>query len=175
MKRKLKNPRTKKKSIAELEASLFSNAKLSKEAYNRGYDLGKTGVIRSLLNFIATSTFKPVTKKSKTLSLNFNETADKWIEDLSEECNTPDNAEYYHGWKNDRGYVCERDTLNENHPDYQVFGGKVGVHSLINKKLNNISKEIDIDEAEFYNRDEEYYEKMADVLENLEIEEEPIF
>lgn len=172
----MRKPRTKKKSIAELEASLFSNPRLSKEAFNRGYDLGTTGIIRSLLNFIATSTFSPVTKKTKkTLSLNFTDTADKWIEDLQEECNTPDNAEYYHGWKNDRGYVCERDTLNENHPDYQIFGGKIGVHSTINKKLDRISKEIDIDEVEFYNRDEEYYEKMADALENIDLTSEEYY
>lgn len=170
MKPKIKKNKSKTKSIAEQEASLFKNPRLSKEAFNRGFDLGTTGVIRSLLNFIGTSTFSPVTKKTKkTLSLSFNDTADKWIENLQEECNTPDNAEYYHGWTDEKGYKCERDTLNENHPDYQIFGGKIGVHSTINKKLNNIAKEINIEEAEFYNRDEEYYEKMADVLENINL------
>jgi hypothetical protein len=176
MKPKVKKYRTKKKSIAEQEASLFSNPSLSKEAFNRGFNLGTTGIIRSLLNFIGTSTFSPVTKKTKkTLSLNFNETADKWIEDLREECETPDNAEYYHGWSDEKGYKCERDTLNENHPDYQIFGGKIGVHKTINKKLNNIAKEIIIEEAEFYNRDDEYYDRMNEVLENVQLEEEPIF
>ncbi len=167
---------TRKKTIAEQEASLFPKAKISKEAYNRGYDLGRTGMIRSLLNFIATSTFKPVTKKTKkTLSLNFNETGDKWIEDLQEECNTPDNAEYYEGWNTGRSFACERDTLNENHPDFQVFGGKITVHNTINNKLNKMSEEIDIDEAEFYGYDEDYYNRMADAVGNIELEEEVIF
>ena len=176
MKPKVKKLRTKKKSIAEQEASLFNNPRLSKEAFNRGYDLGTTGIIRSLLNFIGSSTFSPVTKKTKkTLSLNFNDTAEKWIDDLKEECETPDNAEYYHGWSDEKGYKCERDTLNENHPDYQIFGGKIGVHKIINKKLSNIAKEIIIEEAEFYDREDEYYDRMNDVLENVELEEEPIF
>ena len=175
MRKKQSKPRTKKKSIAELEASLFLNPRLSKEAFNRGYDLGTTGIIRSLLNFIGTSTFSPVTKKTKTLSLEFGETADKWIEDLQEECNTPDNAEYYHGWSDEKGYKCERDTLNENHPDYQIFGGKIGIHSTINKRINNIAKEIDVEAVEFYNKDDEYYDRMNQVLENIELEEEPIF
>jgi hypothetical protein len=176
MKPKVKKFITKKKTIAEQEASLFNNPRLSKEAFNRGYDLGTTGIIRSLLNFIGSSTFSPVTKKTKkTLSLNFNETSDKWIDELREECETPDNAEYYHGWSDEKGYKCERDTLNENHPDYQIFGGKINVHSTINKKLNNIAKEIIIEEAEFYNRDDEYYDRMNEVLENVQLEEEPIF
>lgn len=167
---------TKKKTIAEQEASLFPKAKISKEAYNRGYDLGRTGMIRSLLNFIATSTFKPITKKTKkTLSLNFNETGDKWIEYLSGECNTPDNEEYYNDWNNKRPYTCERDTLSNNHPDYKIFGGKVTVHNTINNKLNKLAEKIDIDEAEFYEYDEEYYERMANAVGNIELEDEVIF
>jgi len=176
MKPKVKKFRTKKKSIAEQEASLFSNPKLSKEAFNRGFNLGTTGIIRSLLNFIGSSTFSPVTKKTKkTLSLNFGETAEKWIEDLRDECERTDNVEYYHGWSDEKGYKCERDTLNENHPDYQVFGGKITVHNTINKKLNNIAKEINIEEAEFYNREDEYYDRMNEVLQNVQLDDEPIF
>lgn len=173
---KTKKPIKKKQTIAEQEASLFPNAKLSKEAYNRGYDLGRTGTIRSLLNFIATATFKPVTKKTKkTLSLDFNSTADKWIEDLQDECSSPDNAEYYHGWSDKNLYTCERDTLNENLPDFQIFGGKVTIKKTTNKKLDKLSNEVIIDEAEFYGYDEDYYNRMAESIENVQIEEEVIF
>jgi hypothetical protein len=175
---KKRKPRTKKKSIAEQEASLFDKAKLSKEAYNKGYDLGKTGVIRSLLNFIATSTWKPVDKKGvKGRYLKFDATAEKWIENLHKECSYSDNAEYYEGWDKDRSFSCETDILENNHPDYLAFGGKVGVHSTIKKQLEKEAKNLTVEniEDEYKKEQDEYWEYIDSQVGNINLEEEEIF
>ena len=175
MKAKKKSPhRTRKKTIAEQEASLFSNAKISKEAYNRGFDLGKTGIIRSLLNFIATSTWKPIDKKGvKGRYLKFDATGKKWIENLHQECNQPDNSEYYEGWNKDRDFACETDILENNHPDYQVLGGKIGVHSTIKKQLIKEAKEPLLENImDSYNKEQnEYWDYIDSQVGNIEIEE----
>lgn len=175
---KKKKSLTKKKSIAEQEASLFDNAKLSKEAYNRGYDLGKTGVIRSLLNFIATATWKPVDKKgTKGRYLKFDDTAEKWIENLHKECNFSDNADYYEGWDKDRSFACETDILENSHPDYLAFGGKIGVHSTIKKKLEKEAKNLSVEDItkSYQKEQDEYWEYIESQTGNIEIDEEVIF
>lgn len=176
--KKKSTPRTRKKTIAEQEASLFSRAKISKEAYNRGFDLGKTGVIRSLLNFIATSTWKPIDKKGvKGRYLKFDETAEKWIENLHQECNQPDNSEYYEGWDKGRSFSCETDILENNHPDYLTFGGKIGVHSTIKKQLEKEAKNLTVENImDSYNKEQdEYWDYIDSQVGNIEIKEEDIF
>jgi len=172
----MKKNKSRKKTLAEKEASLFDNAKLSKEAFNRGYDLGTTGIIKSLLNFIATSTIKPATKKGKTgRYVKFEETADIWMNELDKDCKDPFTAGYYDGWNKKRDFACQTDTLENNHPDYEVLGGKVGVHKTIKKKYKNLSNTIDIDDVkEKYGFGEGYYDYMASQLDNVEIENDEV-
>lgn len=162
--------------IALKEAERSGKATLSREADYRGFDLGTTGIIRSLLNFVATSQWKPRTKKGKkgALYLRLDETGDFWLENLLEECKDPRNAEYYDDWKNSRSFKCERDILQENHPDYEIFGGKTSVHKNINSKLDKMDR-VDIDDIQNPEDTEEYYQWLEDNLENLETEEEEIF
>jgi hypothetical protein len=163
--------------IALKEAERSPRATLSREADYRGFDLGKTGIIRSLLNFIATSQWKPRTKKGKKgLYLRLDETGDFWLENLETECKDPRNAEYYSDWKTNRTFNCERDVLQENHPDYEIFGGKTSVHKNINSKLDKLGTKADLDEV-FQNPEdtEEYWQWVDKNLENIEIEEEVIF
>ena len=171
----MKKARQRKKTLAEKEASLFDNAKLSKEAFNRGYDLGTTGTIKSLLNFIATATIKPATKKGKTgRHLKFNETADIWMNELDKDCKDPFTASYYEGWDKKRDFACQTDILENNHPDYKVLGGKISVHGTVKKKYKNIANTVDIDDVkEKFGYGEGYYEYMSNQLENIEIEDMP--
>lgn len=163
--------------IAIREAEKNPRAKLSKEADYRGFDLGKTGTIRSLLNFIATATYKPRTKRTKKgLYLRLDDTGDFWLENLRSECNDPRNSEYYSDWKKDRSFICERDILENNHPDYSMLGNKLSVHKTINKKLDKLSDETDIDSVtENYLETEEYYKYLDKNLQNIELAEEVVF
>ena len=160
--------------LALREAERSGSAKLSREADYRGFDLGKAGVIKSLLNFIATAQWKPRTKKGKKgLYLRLDETGDLWLENLQEECKDPRNSEYYSDWKKNRTFSCERDILNENHPDYEIFGGKTSVHKNINSKLDKYGTKADLDEVyDNYQETDEYWEWVDKNLENVEIEEE---
>jgi hypothetical protein len=177
MKRKRIKGITKKLPVWEQEGSLFSGAK--KIGNGKGYDLGTAGLIRSLYNFIKSSPIEPVTKrdKRKNIHLDFIGTAYRFIDELNTECNYEDVAGYYTDWRQDkRSFICERDILDNNYPDYQVLGGKVGVKKQTNRELDKIAKTLTVEEMK--NTYESYEnERFADLekegkldnYENLEI------
>jgi len=182
MKKKLKAI-TKKLPVWEQEGGLFSKAK--KIGNGKGYDLGTAGLIRSLYNFLKSSPVEPVTKRDKkrNLHLDFIGTANRFIEELNTECNYEDVFGAYTDWRQDkRSFICERDILDNNYPDYQVLGGKVGVKKQTNKELDKIAKTLTVEEMKntyesYENEKFDDWEKkgLLDNYENLEIDEEIIF
>lgn len=177
---KKKSNKTKKKAIWEQEADLFSNVK-GREG-QKGFNLNTAGLIRSLYNFLKTAPIEPVTKRDKrgNLHLNFVGTSHRWINELNKDCGYEDVAGAYSDWRQDqRTFICERDILDNNYPDYQVLGGKVGVKKQTNIELDKMAKEISVeavgDTYEAYEnerfRDLEESGKL-DEYQNLEIDED---
>jgi hypothetical protein len=183
MKRKKIKAITKKLPVWEQEGSLFSGAK--KIGNGKGYDLKTGGLIRSLYNFLKSSPVEPVTKrdKRKNIHLDFIGTAHRFINELHTDCNYDDVAGGYTDWRQDkRTFICERDILENNYPDYQVLGGKVGVKKQTNRELDKEAKSFTVEEMKntyeaYENERFEDLEKEGklDNYENLEIDEEVIF
>ena len=178
--KKTKTVKSKKKPVWEQEASLFSGAK--KTGNEKGYNLSTAGLIRSLYNFLKTSPIEPVTKRDKrgNIHLDFINTSYKWIEELHKDCGYEDIAGAYSDWRQDqRTFICERDILYNNYPDYQVLGGKVGIKKQANIELDKEAKSLTVKSIGY---DYETYEneRFKDLEEsgklneydNLEIEED---
>lgn len=175
-----KKPRSKKKSVWEQEASLFSQAK-GREG-QKGFNLNTAGLIRSLHNFLKTSPIEPVTKRDRrgNIHLNFIGTAHRWIDELHKDCNYEDVAGAYSDWRQDhRTFICERDTVENNYPDYQVLGGKIGVKKQTNLELDKEAQTVSVeamgDTYEAYEnerfKDLEESGKLDEYM-NLEIDED---
>ena len=171
---------SKKKPIWEQEASLFPQAK-GREG-QKGFNLNTAGLIRSLHNFLKTAPIEPVTKRDKrgNIHLNFIGTSHRWINELHNDCNYEDVAGVYSDWRQDqRTFICERDNLENNYPDYQVLGGKVGAKKQTNIELNKEALQMSVeavgDTYEAYEnerfKDLEESGKL-DEYNNLEIDED---
>jgi hypothetical protein len=175
-----KKPQSKKKSVWEQEASLFSNAK-GREG-QKGFNLNTAGLIRGLHNFLKTAPIEPVTKRDKrgNIHLNFIGTAHRWIDEVHNDCNYEDVAGAYSNWRQDqRTFICERDIVENNYPDYQVLGGKIGAKKQVNIELDKKAYEISVEGVgetyeSYENEKFEDWEKkgLLDNYENLEIDED---
>ena len=177
MKSKKSKPEKALKNIPVWEREAQRSERATKGLYRekrniKGYDLQKAGTIQSLYNFVETSNWEPsyFRDRRNVPHINFVRTAEIWANNLQDECKHED---WTADWNPDeRTFRCERDYLDNNTPDFQVLGGKVSVHKSTHKELNNRSKIVTIEDVGYdEDRGEEYYNTMADLLE----EEEAIF
>jgi hypothetical protein len=136
----------------------------------KGYNLNKTGIIKSLYNFIESSNWEPSYFKDRrnVPHLNFSRTADIWATNLHEECKHED---WTADWKpDDRNFRCENDYLDNNTPNFQVLGGRVSVHKSTKKELDNRAKIVTVEDIGYdEDRGEEYYNTMAQLLDEEDV------